>query len=340
MILNNLGIHLAIGAAQFGTTDFASISELFLRSVRRRRQRLAFEHAQSPARLIRTIAHAQMEGLASDPLVWRVAGLLAFNIVDASSWEWYHYAEWVALLWLALDILARLVLGVGSAVGAGDPKVAIKDGGKRLLAFEAIDKTYITINKLMTGLFTYHAIRYCWNSELISWGWPAAAVVNTPTSPAGSSGLVATVADATAKLLAAGLPGVFVLAVVQLALLYFVYDFGYTLFHWALHHPSVYSYVHKHHHRQVRTSATSLLPGGHNSPCLDAMTVIITTVINQMSFTLRITMCHYCCSACCAIRACRWCLSAETWMRSMCTPSNSSSVGDDDGGDRRRCFGF
>ena len=32
--------------------------------------------------------------------------------------------------------------------------------------------------------------------------------------------------------------------------LFVLYDFAYTSFHIALHHPSVYWMVHKHHHRQ------------------------------------------------------------------------------------------
>ena len=36
----------------------------------------------------------------------------------------------------------------------------------------------------------------------------------------------------------------------SLVALFVVYDFAYTSFHIALHHPSVYWMVHKHHHRQ------------------------------------------------------------------------------------------
>ena len=37
---------------------------------------------------------------------------------------------------------------------------------------------------------------------------------------------------------------------VPLPVIFVVYDFFYTLLHWALHDKSVYGYIHKHHHHQ------------------------------------------------------------------------------------------
>jgi sterol desaturase/sphingolipid hydroxylase (fatty acid hydroxylase superfamily) len=41
---------------------------------------------------------------------------------------------------------------------------------------------------------------------------------------------------------------------VAMPLLYLVYDFFYTLFHWALHIKAIYAYIHKHHHMQKAPS--------------------------------------------------------------------------------------
>lgn len=70
-------------------------------------------------------------------------------------------------------------------------------------------------------MFVYHLLSYCHNSGAESghvvWEHKDATVANTLGS---------------------------------LIVFFIVYDFAYTSFHIALHHPSVYWMVHKHHHRQ------------------------------------------------------------------------------------------
>jgi sterol desaturase/sphingolipid hydroxylase (fatty acid hydroxylase superfamily) len=155
-------------------------------------------------------------GLRDHPLLWRLVGLAAFNLTDASGWGPAHYALWVAVIMAAMELLARLTLAWGAAAGYDAPGRRIKPGGKALDRLEAVDVTFITTSKLLTALFTYHAIRYCWTQPTVAWGRPTLAST------------------------ALALPA-----------LYVVYDFFYTFFHRALHHPSVYALVHKHHHRQV-----------------------------------------------------------------------------------------
>jgi len=38
--------------------------------------------------------------------------------------------------------------------------------------------------------------------------------------------------------------------IITVPLLYIIYDFFYTIFHRSLHRPSIYRFIHKHHHRQ------------------------------------------------------------------------------------------
>jgi hypothetical protein len=165
-----------------------------------------------------------MESLLSDPLVWRLVGLMGFSLYDASSWQWWHYAEWVGVIFAALHIMQHLVLALGSLAGKGTPEAAIPgaESGK-LLSFDSLDWFFVTFNKCTTALFSYHMIRYLYSSPLFVWSFP----------------------EGTTALAAAGQLAGSVLA------LYIVYDFGYTLFHWGLHHGSVYRFVHKHHHRQA-----------------------------------------------------------------------------------------
>lgn len=163
--------------------------------------------------------------LVDNPLVWRIVGVLSFTLYDASSWSWYHYLEWIGLMFLALYILGSLVLLLGEALGYTTSATTIPPGtGKAgiLQEFEFIDRLYITFNKLVTCLFTYQVFYYSWyQTNHVQWSFPV------HTSIGSRIGQIA----------------------LSLVCFYVIYDFGYTLFHWGLHHGSVYRYVHKHHHR-------------------------------------------------------------------------------------------
>lgn len=83
----------------------------------------------------------------------------------------------------------------------------------------------ITFSRCLTLLFVYHLLSYCYNT-----GAATGQVVWEPES--------ATALNTVGSVVA----------------LFVVYDFFYTPFHLALHHPSVYWLVHKHHHRQKAPS--------------------------------------------------------------------------------------
>jgi sterol desaturase/sphingolipid hydroxylase (fatty acid hydroxylase superfamily) len=113
------------------------------------------------------------------------------------------------------EIYDRVVLPlVGAFAKPGDlPKRA-----KRQEALRPIDKTYILVNKVVTVAFVYSCVYF------------AATMLDCSF-------------DDTAKLAryAMWFPATFVATIV-------VYDFFYTLLHWALHIPALYPWVHKHHH--------------------------------------------------------------------------------------------
>lgn len=158
----------------------------------------------------------QLAAWLHDPTVWRVLGAATFVLYDHTTWSPQHYAFWTLLVIAAMELLARIAMGLGWFAGYGNAKDLIKNGGKPLDEFETIDLLYITFNKVCTAMFAYHAVRWVWTSPLVLWAPDKATLLNT---------------------------------VAALPLLYIVYDLPYTLFHRALHHRSVYAYVHKHHHR-------------------------------------------------------------------------------------------
>jgi hypothetical protein len=166
---------------------------------------------------LRMAGQSSFVALFDNQLVWNVLGLAAFTLHDASSWRWWHYFLWAALIAGAMEILAKLVIAGGKVFGMDKEGKKIKDSAKPLMELDTKDVIFITINKLLTAAFTYHVIRYCWHSNLIAWNLSSINWLNT---------------------------GFALLA------LYTFYDFWYYWFHRILHIPALYPLVHKHHHRQ------------------------------------------------------------------------------------------
>ena len=135
-----------------------------------------------------------------------------FLLYDASTWEWWQYVAWVAVVLLGLEIMAWLTMQLKGFFKT------IPAGGKPLEKLSNLDKAFITFNRTSTALLTYHVIRYTWYASNVKWQLEEISFLNTFVSLAG---------------------------------LYLVYDFFYVFFHWALHIQALYPWVHKHHHRQV-----------------------------------------------------------------------------------------
>lgn len=114
---------------------------------------------------------------------------------------------------LGLETLSRIIPFIFNTLGS--KLIPVK--GKHLDTLSFDDHLYITINKLLTVMFTYHLIWVCQSSSSIKWKLEEASIYNTLGS---------------------------------LIAFYIFYDFFYTNFHRVLHFRAFYGYVHKHHHKQ------------------------------------------------------------------------------------------
>lgn len=164
--------------------------------------------------------------MSLDPFVFQLVGAatfaiqtisehpLAFPLYDASRWQWYHAALWTIVILAALEALARIT----NLCGATCVRQRIMESGKGLAELSVTDHAFIAFNKLTTVLFTYHMLRYSWHAPFVTWRVHDLNLGSTLGA---------------------------------LAALYLSFDLTYSLFHRALHHRSIYAYIHKHHHRQV-----------------------------------------------------------------------------------------
>lgn len=97
--------------------------------------------------------------------------------------------------------------------------------GKHLDEFTTKDLIFITISKAATAPFVYFYLRFCLSTNKVVWNPSEVSVWNT---------------------------------LLPLLPLFVVYDFFYTILHWALHIQSVYAYIHKHHHVQKAPSRANV----------------------------------------------------------------------------------
>ena len=93
--------------------------------------------------------------------------------------------------------------------------------GKHLDELSGTDKLFIGISKAQTGPFVYFLLRFCYFSPNVLWD----------------------LSDISLKTI-----------LLPLIPFFIVYDFFYTVMHWALHIKAIYGYVHKHHHHQKAPS--------------------------------------------------------------------------------------
>ena len=97
--------------------------------------------------------------------------------------------------------------------------------GKHLDDLESIDVLYVTLNKIATVPFVYILMKYMYHEPNAIWSLQSISLTNTLLT----------------------IPPFFI-----------IYDFFYTILHWALHIQSVYGYIHKHHHRQKAPSRANV----------------------------------------------------------------------------------
>ena len=155
-------------------------------------------------------------GAASDVFHERLLPL----VIARASHSLLHPHDW--------GVLELILLGVATQVGLefyrhGVPKAFaswqhLPARGKHLESFERRDRQFIAFSQVAIVVMTVHYLPFMATSPNVLWRLDQVSLANTFLA----------------------LPAFFV-----------VYDFFYAPFHRALHHRSIYAYVHKHHHRQV-----------------------------------------------------------------------------------------
>ncbi|CAB9504525.1 Methylsterol monooxygenase 1 [Seminavis robusta] len=139
--------------------------------------------------------------------------------VQASPFEFstLDFILFGAFILLAFELLQFLVQNSGDWLGA--KKIPVR--GQHLDDFRTLDHTFISFNKLATVPFVYFFFRYAYFEPNVIWDLDNITLYNS---------------------------------VIPVPVLIIVYDFFYTILHWALHIKAIYGYIHKHHHRQKAPS--------------------------------------------------------------------------------------
>ena len=152
----------------------------------------------------------------SDVLWERVVPL----IIARASHSMLHPLQWGAIELVVLGVLTQVGLefyrhGVPLAFSSWEKLPA---RGKPLMKLEQIDRMFVACSQVMIIVMTFHYLQFMASSPRVLWRLDQLSLANTCFA----------------------LPAFFV-----------VYDAFYAPFHQALHHRSIYVWIHKHHHRQV-----------------------------------------------------------------------------------------
>jgi len=107
-------------------------------------------------------------------------------------------------------------------VWLGSERIPVR--GKHLDVLSSKDLLFIGFSKANTAPFTYFYFRYVCSSKM-PWSLRQIGLSNT---------------------------------LLPLVILFVLFDFVYTILHWTLHIPSIYGYIHKHHHHQKAPSRAAV----------------------------------------------------------------------------------
>ena len=135
------------------------------------------------------------------------------------NWSYRMIPLFSIFIFFSLEMLSIMI----PPIFVRSNKLPIKSG--HLDEFDHVDKLYIFINKLLTIIFAYHLIHYCYYTPSIKWNINEATLQNTIGS---------------------------------FLLCHIIYDFFYMNFHRILHIRALYPYVHKQHHKQNSPSRGNL----------------------------------------------------------------------------------
>eukprot|EP00578_Thalassiosira_sp_NH16_P031307 CAMPEP_0181078922 /NCGR_PEP_ID=MMETSP1071-20121207/1748_1 /TAXON_ID=35127 /ORGANISM="Thalassiosira sp., Strain NH16" /LENGTH=410 /DNA_ID=CAMNT_0023160277 /DNA_START=1 /DNA_END=1231 /DNA_ORIENTATION=- len=231
----------------------------------------SFYIATSASGLVRRLADTVPMSSPSSPGAV-VEDLVAYSRILTSSQCLHDLLILTIVVVLALELLTKLVYYLPGMIrgllrrgGGGGESTSIPVRGKHLDNFSWKDRTFIGINKCMTGLFVYCYFGYLWSvrrgeaghyggdhhhddhrshleEESLGGGSGGQHHTHHRDCCGGGSGIWSTSELSLANTL------------LPLPLLFVTYDFFYTLLHWLLHVKGIYAYVHKHHHHQKAPS--------------------------------------------------------------------------------------
>lgn len=139
------------------------------------------------------------------------------EVPDWSTWPVSHAAGFALVILAGFELLSAIIKHAIGPTFARNTKIPMQS--KHLDAFEAKDYACIWFNRIFTVIFLYYCLKFTWISPTIVWSGLSVSTLLTNF-------------------------------ILPLPLLFLVYDLLYYWFHRFLHIPSVYGFVHKHHHRQ------------------------------------------------------------------------------------------
>jgi len=141
-------------------------------------------------------------------------------LIARASHSVLHPLEWGAVELLVLGGLTQVGLELyrHGVPYAFDSWEKLPPRGRPLEILAARDRQFIAASQVAIVVMTFHYLQFMATSSNVYWSLEQMTIWNT---------------------------------VFALPCFFVVYDLFYAPFHRALHHRSVYAYVHKHHHRQV-----------------------------------------------------------------------------------------
>lgn len=125
------------------------------------------------------------------------------------------------LIVMALELLSFLIKRSGTWFHSK----LIPVRGKHLDELSVKDQLFIGMNRIATAPFVYFLLRYLYHEPNAVWDPRKMTATNV---------------------------------LLPIPIIFVIYDFFYTLLHWALHIKAIYGYIHKHHHHQKAPSRATV----------------------------------------------------------------------------------
>jgi len=158
----------------------------------------------------------------------RQLDMASVKVYDSASWTW---PQAVVLYLVAMFFAERIQDLPDLLLKLTTARIPHRDRPR--IKFDIYDKGYLFFNKCYTPIYLYHSIRFLWYCPNVLW----------------SAETIAPLAN----------------VVIPFCAFFVIQDGFYTVFHWLLHKPALYPYIHKHHHR-LRSCYKGLDDGQNTHP--------------------------------------------------------------------------